>query len=151
MENEKIQPEQDQPEQNIQIGTMEKDGEKMLESIEKENMVAILSKNEIMYVFELHQAYQCFIHPIDAPEGRRKTLEKTEKDRAILKQLATMCDQLFEIEHDRDLDLMGVMVAAEQAIVRLLDQMGCLPADDYDFMEAMDGEHGKHETGNSQF
>ena len=35
---------------------------------------------------------------------------------------------------------MGVMVAAEQGIVRFLDAIGQLPADDVDFMTPYEGE-----------
>ena len=61
-------------------------------------------------------------------------MEMDEKNRAIIKQLATLCDQMFEVEYRDDMDFMGVMVAAERAIINLLDMLGKLPAQDFDFM-----------------
>jgi hypothetical protein len=96
-------------------------------------MVAILSKAEIMYTL-LKGDYLCYIHPIGAPEGRAKRLPKTPECRAVVKHLADLADQLFEVEFQPEMDVMGVMQAAETGIVNFLDSIGQLPADDVDFM-----------------
>ena len=123
----------DKQEQKISIGPLAKDGEKLIASLEKGDMVAILSGMEIMYTL-LRGDYLCYIHPIGAEEGRAKRLPRTEECRAVVKNLANLADQLFEVEFDKTMDIMGVMQAAENGIVAFLDSIGQLPADDVDFM-----------------
>jgi hypothetical protein len=127
----KQEPEQEQ--NSISIGPLAKDGEKLIAALEKGHMVAILSKAEIMYTL-LDGDYLCYIHPIGAEEGRAKRLPRTEECRAVVKNLANLADQLFEVEFTPDMDVMGVMQAAENGIVEFLDSIGQLPADDVDFM-----------------
>ena len=127
-------------ENDVRIGALEKDGEKMLQVMEEGGMVAVLSGMEIMYTFIYHHQYQCFIHKFDAEEGRRKSWEMNERNRAMLKNLPSAADQLFEIKFQPGMDLLGVMVAAEQGIIRFLDYIGALPAEDQDFMSWQDKE-----------
>ncbi len=121
-------------ENDVRIGALEKDGEKMMKVIEDGNMVAVLSGMEIMYVFIYRDQYQCFIHKMDAEDGRYKGWEINERNRAMLKNLPSAADQLFEIVAKPDMNYMGVMVAAERGIIRFLDYIGALPAEDQDFM-----------------
>ncbi len=132
-------------ENDVRLSVVEKDGEKLIQMLQKGHMAAILSKNEIMYVFIYRNMYCCFIHPMGAPEGRKKFLEMDEKNRAIIKQLAGLCDQMFQVEFREDMDRMGVMVAAERAIIDLLDMLGKLPAQDFDFMAPLETD----EEGNA--
>jgi hypothetical protein len=122
-----------QEQQKISIGPLAKDGEKLISSLEKGHMVAILSKAEVMYTL-LRGDYLCYIHPIGAEEGRAKRLPRTEECRAVVKNLANLADQLFEVEFAPEMDVLGVMQAAEAGIVEFLDSIGQLPADDVDFM-----------------
>lgn len=122
---------------DVRIGPLGKDGEKMMKSIEKGNMIAVLSGTEIMYTFIYRDMYQCFIHPIGAEEGRHKAWAMNERNRAMLKNLDSAADQLFEIEFAKDMDLMGVMVAAEKGIYNFLCTIGETPGEDLDFMEEM--------------
>ena len=124
---------QEKREDQISIGPLAKDGEKLIASLEKGNMVAILSGMEIMYTL-LERDYLCYIHPIGAEEGRAKRLPRNEQCRAVVKNLANLADQLFEVEFKKGVDIMGVMQAAENGIVAFLDSIGQLPADDVDFM-----------------
>ena len=80
---------------DVMIGALEKDGEKMMQVIENGGMVAIVSGMEIMYTFVYNNQYQCFIHKFDAPDGRRKGWEINERNRAMLKNLDSAADQLF--------------------------------------------------------
>lgn len=130
---------------DIELGPMARDGELMLRSIEAGNMVAILSKTEVMYTFLYRNQYQCFIHPLGAPEGRRKAWERNEKNSAVIKNLSGLADQLFEIKFKPDMDFMGVMVTAEKGIIGFLDMIGILPAEDHDFMEDTEALKGKKE------
>ncbi|MCI8538948.1 MAG: hypothetical protein HFF18_09855 [Oscillospiraceae bacterium] len=121
-------------ENDVRLGPLEKDGEKMMSRLESGSMIGILSKSEVMYVFRLNGDYQCFIHPLGAPEGRRKALPGDEEHRAVVKNLAALADQLFEIEYQPDMHPMGVMEAAERGIIEFLDMIGQLPVEDHDFM-----------------
>ena len=122
---------------DVRIGPLGKDGEKMMKSIESGNMVAVLSGTEIMYTFLFRNQYQCFIHPIGAEEGRHRAWERNERNRAMLKNLDSAADQLFEIEFGKDMDFMGVMVAAEKGIYNFLCSIGETPGEDVDFMDEM--------------
>ena len=134
MEDKKEQVEQ---EEKVEIGPLGKDGEKMMKSIEAGNMIAVLSGTEIMYTFIFRNQYQCFIHPIGAEEGRHKAWEINERNRAMLKNLDSAADQLFEIKFGKEMDFMGVMVAAERGIYTFLCTIGETPGEDVDFMEEM--------------
>lgn len=119
---------------DVRIGALEKDGEKMLQVMKDGGMVAVLSGMEIMYTFIYGGQYQCFIHKFDAEEGRQKAWEINERNTAMLKNLPSAADQLFEIIYKPHMNLMGVMVAAERGIIDFLDYIGALPAEDQDFM-----------------
>ncbi len=121
------------PQEQISIGPLAKDGDKLLASLKKGNMVAILSGAEIMYTL-LNKDYLCYIHPIGAEEGRAKRLPDNAECRAVVKNLAGLADQLFEVEYKKGMDALGVMQAAEMGIIEFLDSIGQLPADDVDFM-----------------
>lgn len=125
---------------DVMIGALEKDGEKMMKILDEGGMVAVLSGMEIMYIFIYRDQYQCFIHKFDDPEGRHKSWEINERNQAMFKNLPSAADQLFEITAKPDMNYMGVMVAAEKGIVGFLDYIGALPAEDQDFMSWKDKE-----------
>ncbi len=130
------------PEGSVEIGPLGKNGDKLLASVDGGNMVAVLSGTEVMYVFVYRDEYQCFIHPLAAEDGRHKSFERDERNRAMLKNLDSTADQLFEIKFGSEMDFMGVMVAAERGIINFLDSMGQLPGEDVDFMSPVDEAHG---------
>jgi len=117
----------------VHLEVLPREGGRLLDALEQGGMVAVLSGSEMMYIF-MDKAYQCFIHPLDAAEGRRKTLEKTEPNQAIIKNLENLADQIFKITYGEGVQYMGAMVAAERGIIEFLSIMGQLPADDFDFM-----------------
>ena len=141
-------------ENDVRIGPLEKKGEKLLKSVDKGNMVAVLSKQELMYLFIFRGEYQCFIHKLDAEEGRHKSFEINERNRAMFKNLDSAADHFFEIEFSQSMDRMGVMVAAERGIINLLDSIGELPVEDVDFMQDVDfmdkGETPEEEGGEDE-
>ncbi len=122
----------------IQLELLKKDGQCILDALNKGHMVAVLSKMEVMYVFLFDNAYQCFIHAFDAEEGRRKSFPVSERTTAMMKNLDAPADQLFEITPRADMHPVGVMVAAEKGILGYLDATGQMPAEDMDFMEWME-------------
>lgn len=95
-------------------GPLAKDGEKLMACLEAGHMVSILSKNEVLYALSTRGCDRCFIHPLGAEEGRQKAFPMDEEHRAVIKNLANLADQLFEIQFGPDMHPMGVMVAAEQ-------------------------------------
>lgn len=117
----------------IRLSPLRKDGEALLGALEKGHMVAVLSKGEILYAF-LEKQYLCYIHPIGSEEGRCKRFPKTEQSRAVIKNLAELADQLFEVEYESYMHHLGVMASAEQGIVEFLDSIGQMPVSDFDFM-----------------
>lgn len=127
---------------DVRIGPLEKSGSKLLKSVEDGNMVAIVSGTEIMYTFIFRNMYQCFIHPMDSEDGRFKSFPVNERNTAMIKNLDSTADHLFEIEFDKNMDMIGVMVAAEPGIINYLDMTGNLPGQDMDFMEWQDNPQG---------
>ena len=123
---------------DIQLSPMEKDGQRFLEILSKGEMGAVVSGMEIMYVFVFNDAYQCFIHKMDDDEGRRKSWPINERNTAMMKNLPSAADHMFEIVPKPDMHPMGVMVAAEKGIISYLDVTGQLPAEDMDFMSWQD-------------
>ena len=139
-EEKKVRNSRDRRERNdhandVRLRLMEKDGDKLLRALSNAKMVGVLSGMEVMYVFVFRDQYLCFIHKFDAEEGRQKAFPVNERNTAMMKNLTSAADQLFEITPKPDMDPMGVMVAAERGIISYLDMTGQLPAEDVDFME----------------
>ncbi|MBO4831404.1 MAG: hypothetical protein J5569_02900 [Oscillospiraceae bacterium] len=142
-ENINKQKQQDEPQ--IELGPLGKDKGKISKSLRDGNMVAVLAGMEIMYVLLFRGQFHCFIHPLDSEEGRRKAWDDNERNTAMLDNLYSAADALFEIRFPSELDLMGVMVTAERGIVGYLNMTGNLPARDYDFMDWLEHENNKQE------
>ncbi len=119
---------------DVALRPMEMDGDKLIRALNNAKMVGVLSGNEIMYVFVFRGEYQCFIHKFDAEDGRRKSFPVNERNTAMMKNLTSAADKLFEITPKPEMHPMGVMVAAERGIISYLDATGQLPAEDVDFM-----------------
>lgn len=86
-------------------------------------------------MFALPGEYRCFIHEFDAEEGRQKSFPINDRNTAMMKNLNSAADQIFEITPKPDMHPIGVAVAAERGILAYLDATGQLPVDDLDFME----------------
>lgn len=123
---------------DVRLRLMEMDGDKLLRALNNAKMVGVLSGSEVMYVFVFRNQYLCFIHKLDAEEGRHKAFPVNERNTAMMKNLTSAADKLFEITPKPDMDPMGVMVAAERGIISYLDMTGQLPAEDVDFMDWQD-------------
>ena len=130
-------------ERQIELGPLGREKGKLISSVDAGNMVAVLSGMELMYVFREGKHYHCFIHKFDAEDGRRKSFPVTERNTAMLDNLHSAADAMFEIKFQRDMDRLGVMVTAETGIIRYLDMTGNLPAEDMDFMDWMDPKPGQ--------
>ena len=80
---------------DVRLRLLAKDGDKLMVALNSAKMIGVLSKSEIMYVFIFRGEYQCFIHPLDAEEGRHKSWKIDERNTAMLKNLPAMADQIF--------------------------------------------------------
>lgn len=139
-EEKKVRHSRDRKDRNnhqndVRLRLMDMDGDRLIRALNNAKMVGVLSGNEVMYVFVFRNQYLCFIHKLDAEEGRHKAFPVDERNTAMMKNLTSAADKLFEITPKPDMDPMGVMVAAERGIISYLDATGQLPADDVDFME----------------
>jgi len=123
---------------DVGLRPMDMDGDKLIRALSNAKMVAVVSGMENMYVFVFRNQYLCFIHKMDAEEGRQKAFPVNERNTAMMKNLTSAADRLFEITPKPDMDPMGVMVAAEKGIISFLDATGQLPAEDVDFMDWQD-------------
>ena len=132
-------------EDKIRLSFLDKEKANLIDSVESGNMVAVMSGLEVMYVFLYKDRYCCFIHKFDAEDGRQKSFERNPRNRAMLNNLNSAADHLFEIGFEKDMDRMGVMVAAERGIISYLDMTGQLPAEDVDFMSWQDPENQKED------
>lgn len=127
--------ERDNHANDVRLRLMDMDGDKLMRALNNAKMVGVLSGNEVMYVFVFRGQYMCFIHKLDAEEGRYKGWPVNERNTAMIKNLTSAADKLFEITPKPEMDPMGVMVAAERGIISYLDMTGQLPAEDVDFMD----------------
>lgn len=132
---------------DVELRPLEKDGEKLLSSLEGGKIVAVQSGLEIMYVLVIRHNFQCFIHKMDAEDGRQKAFPVNERNRAMFKNLASLADGLFEITPKDHMNPMGAMVAAERGIIAYLDATGQLPAEDQDFMSWQEATGEDHTEG----
>ena len=133
--NSKDRKERNNHANDVGLRLMDMDGEKLMTALNNAKMVGVLSGMEVMYVFVFRNQYLCFIHKLDAEEGRQKAFPVNERNTAMMKNLTSAADKLFEITPKPDMDPMGVMVAAERGIISYLDATGQLPAEDVDFMD----------------
>lgn len=120
---------------DVRLRLMEPDSEKLIRALGNAKMVGVLSGMEVMYVMLFREQYLCFIHKFDAEEGRHRAFPVNERNTAMIKNLTSAADGLFEITAKPDMDPMGVMAAAERGIISYLDMTGRLPAEDVDFMD----------------
>ena len=129
-------------EQKIELGPLGKEKGKLISSVRDGNMVAVLSGMELMFIFCQYDQYHCFIHKFDAEDGRRKSFPVNERNTAMLDNLHSAADAMFEIKFKPYMDKLGVMVTAERGIIGYLDMTGNLPAEDMDFMDWLEPEEG---------
>ena len=145
---EKKQKDRRKREREIELGPLGKEKGKIIASLKAGKMVAVLSGMELMYIFLLRGQYHCFIHKMDAEDGRRKSWPVNERNTAMLDNLYSASDALFEIRFAPELNLMGVMVTAERGISGYLDMTGNFPGRDMDFMDWQNKEQENEiETG----
>lgn len=105
--------------ENINLNVLPKEGERLLEELAKSNMVITRSKNDFLYILEFDGRFHMFSHTPGAPGGGQKQFPKDEKYTAVIRKLADLSDAVFVAEFDKDLNIYGVMVSAEEGILSL--------------------------------
>lgn len=113
-------------ENNIRLDILPKDGDRIIEELSKDNIVAARSKNDFIYIMDEGGEYRLFSHTPGSPDGGRKSFPKNDKHTAIIRSLAVMSDALFLVEFDRGMNLSGVLASAEEGI------LSTFPGDDRD-------------------
>ena len=104
---------------NINLDMLPKDGERMLKEIAAGNMVVARSKNDFLYIVAFDDKFHMFSHTPGAPGGGQKQLPIDEKHTAIIRKIADMSDTVYLAEFDKNLNLYGVMQAAEEGILAM--------------------------------
>lgn len=105
--------------ENINLNVLPKEGERLLEELGKGNMVITRSKNDFLYILEFDGKFHMFSHSPGAPGGGQKQFPKDEKYIAVVRKLADLSDSVYVAEFDKDLNIYGVMVSAEEGILSL--------------------------------
>jgi hypothetical protein len=105
--------------ENINLNLLAKDGQRLLEELGKGNMVIARSKNDFLYILEFDDKFHMFSHTPGSPGGGQKQFPKDEKYTAVVRKIADLADSLYLAEFDKDLNLYGVMVSAEEGILSM--------------------------------
>jgi hypothetical protein len=112
--------------EEISLSKLPKDGGRMLEELEKGNMVIVRSQNHFIYILDFDDTFHMFSHIPGAPGGGQRQFPKDEKHIATVRKLADLSDHVYMAEFDKGLNLYGVMATAEDGILHLF------PGDDRD-------------------
>lgn len=106
----------------ICIEEIKNTGDALLEQLEKGNMIVGAAQQEILYLIDSGSRYDVFVHIPGTPEGRRNSFPKDERSPALIRNLCKLADSLYAVEYDKSLDLNGVLVAAERAVISIQPQ-----------------------------
>ncbi|MDR2359691.1 MAG: hypothetical protein LBD85_00195 [Oscillospiraceae bacterium] len=100
------------------IEPLPKDGEKLLDALRRNLLVATRSKNDFVYVLMRHGSYLLYMHTPGLPGGAQKRFEVNDKYTAIIKNFATLCDMAFAVEFDEGtMGIYAVLAGVEDAIL----------------------------------
>jgi hypothetical protein len=105
--------------ENVNLSMLPKDGDRMLEELEKGHMVIVRSKNDFLYILDFDGKFHMFFHTPGAPGGGQKQFEKDEKHIATVRKLADLSDSVYMATFDKGLNLYGVLATAEEGILSL--------------------------------
>ena len=104
----------------VNLSLLPKDGDRILQELREGNMVIVRSKNDFLYIVDLDDGkFHMFFHASGAPGGGKKQFPKAEKHIAMVKKLAVLADSVYKAEFEKDMNLYGVMAAAEEGILSL--------------------------------
>lgn len=106
--------------QLVNLSILPKDGDRVLRELADGNMVIVRSKNDFLYIVDFNDGkFHMFFHACGAPGGGKKQFPKNEKYIAVVKKLAVLADHVYKAEFEKDMNLYGVMAAAEEGILSL--------------------------------
>ena len=105
--------------ENINLDMLPKDGERILKELAAGNMIVARSKNEFLYIIVFDEQFHMFMHTPGAPGGGQRQFPRDEKYMATVRNLAEISDAVFLVEFDKNLNLYGVMSAAEEGILEM--------------------------------
>lgn len=103
----------------IDLEVLGKNGDRVLEELERGKLIAARSKDDFLYILERDGTYHMFTHAVGSPEGGNKRFPKDEKYTAMVKSLATVADAVFAATFDEKMNLFGVLASAEHGILSL--------------------------------
>ena len=105
--------------ENINLDVLPTESERMMEELAAGNMVIARSKRDFLYIIEYDGGFEMFSHTIGDPGGGRKEFPKDEKNTAVISKIAELSDAVYKVEFEKNLDLLGVMYTAEEAILAM--------------------------------
>jgi hypothetical protein len=105
--------------EQVDLDLLPKDGDRLLDELEKGDMVIVRSKNDFLYILDFDGKFHMFSHTPGAPGGGQKQFPKNEKYTAVVKKLADLADGVYKATFDKGLNLYGVMATAEEGILAM--------------------------------
>lgn len=108
----------------IDLEVLGKNGDRVLEELERGKLIAARSKDDFLYILERGGTYHMFTHAVGSPEGGNKRFPKDEKYTAMVKSLATVADAVFAATFDEKMNLFGVLASAEHGILSMFPGAG---------------------------
>jgi len=118
--------------ENVNLDLLPKDGQRVLEELAAGKMVIARSNNDFLYILDFDDQFHMFSHTIGAPGGGQKQFPKDEKFTATVRNISDLADAIYTADFSRDMNLYGVMFAAEEGILSMF------PGDDRDNDEIID-------------
>ena len=114
-------------EEIIDLKPLELKEDQLHETLDSGNMIVLRSQSDFIYIVRKDNSFFLFSHRPGSAEGGRKKYEDDEKGRAILKNLVSIAEFMYEASFDDSMDIRGVMVSAEEGILSMFpldDSMG---------------------------
>ena len=103
----------------IDLKPLEPNEENLHETLDEGNMIILRSQADFIYIIKKDNSFFLFRHSPGSEEGGRKKYEDDEKGRAILKNLVSIAEFMFQARFGSEMDIRGVMVAAEEGILSM--------------------------------
>jgi hypothetical protein len=89
-------------------------------------MVVARSGRNFLYILDRDGIFSMFTHTPGAPGGGRKQFPKDDRHVALVRKITDISDHVYLAEFGEEMDLFGVMYAAEEGILSMF------PGDDRD-------------------
>ncbi|MDR0838976.1 MAG: hypothetical protein LBN99_04965, partial [Oscillospiraceae bacterium] len=103
----------------ITLDLFPREGERVLRELGDGNMVVFRERNNFLYVVELNRQFHMFSHTPGAPGGGQQQFPVNEKYQASVRKIAELADAAYLCVFDREMNLYGVLQAAEEGILAM--------------------------------